>query len=205
MCPAFGSLRHGMRMRRTATILSGSACCVTSLTFTSHFYGARRTVGYVPFNSETLVTGKLYLKISQQVHQEMANPEQYDVIVITDLCVPTASAGCWCSRCCPAQINNDIRGIGIDVPGITAVTAICRSQGISCRGHAGSTRAKKRSPEKPVMAPREGKRLKTPTVTLLGEMFPADPGIIGQIAGPAPWIWRQARWCQPASGVEYAF
>ena len=31
-------------MRRTATILSGSACCVYGLTFTSHFYGARRTV-----------------------------------------------------------------------------------------------------------------------------------------------------------------
>ena len=42
----------GLRMRRTATILSGSACCVYGLTFTSHFYGARRTVGYVPFNSE---------------------------------------------------------------------------------------------------------------------------------------------------------
>ena len=50
MCPAFGSLRVGLRMRRTATILSGSACCVYGLTFTSHFYGARRTVGYVPFN-----------------------------------------------------------------------------------------------------------------------------------------------------------
>jgi chlorophyllide a reductase subunit Y len=60
MCPAFGSLRVGLRMRRTATILSGSACCVYGLTFTSHFYGAKRTVGYVPFNSETLVTGKLF-------------------------------------------------------------------------------------------------------------------------------------------------
>ena len=47
MCPAFGSLRVGLRMRRTATVLSGSACCVYGLTFTSHFYGARRTVGYV--------------------------------------------------------------------------------------------------------------------------------------------------------------
>src|SRR6478672_5581650 len=47
MCPAFGSLRVGLRMRRTATVLSGSACCVYALTFTSHFYGARRTVGYV--------------------------------------------------------------------------------------------------------------------------------------------------------------
>ncbi|OYV25589.1 MAG: chlorophyllide reductase subunit Y, partial [Acidocella sp. 20-63-7] len=37
MCPAFGSLRVGLRMRRVATILSGSACCVYGLTFTSHF------------------------------------------------------------------------------------------------------------------------------------------------------------------------
>lgn len=60
MCPAFGSLRVGLRMKRTATILSGSACCVYGLTFTSHFYGARRSVGYVPFDSESLVTGKLF-------------------------------------------------------------------------------------------------------------------------------------------------
>ena len=31
MCPAFGSLRVGLRMKRTATILSGSACCVYGL------------------------------------------------------------------------------------------------------------------------------------------------------------------------------
>ena len=45
MCPAFGSLRVGLRMKRVATILSGSACCVYGLTFVSHFYGARRSVG----------------------------------------------------------------------------------------------------------------------------------------------------------------
>src|SRR6201986_3731656 len=42
MCPAFGALRVGLRMRRTATVLSGSACCVYGLTFTSHFFRARR-------------------------------------------------------------------------------------------------------------------------------------------------------------------
>ena len=88
MCPAFGSLRVGLRMRRTSTILSGSACCVYGLTFTSHFYGARRSVGYVPFNSESLVTGKLFEDIREAVHQE-ANPEKYDAIVIINLCVPT--------------------------------------------------------------------------------------------------------------------
>ena len=90
MCPAFGSLRVGLRMRRTATVLSGSACCVYGLTFTSHFYGARRTVGYVPFNSETLVTGKLFEDIREAVYK-LADPANYDAIVITNLCVPTAS------------------------------------------------------------------------------------------------------------------
>ena len=100
MCPAFGSLRVGLRMRRTATILSGSACCVYGLTFTSHFYGARRTVGYVPFNSETLVTGKLFEDIREAVFK-LADPTHYDAIVVTNLCVPDglrrAAAAC-CRR-----------------------------------------------------------------------------------------------------------
>jgi chlorophyllide a reductase subunit Y len=69
MCPAFGSLRVGLRMKRVATILSGSACCVYGLTFTSHFYGARRTVGYVPFNSESLVKGQLFEDIRDAVFE----------------------------------------------------------------------------------------------------------------------------------------
>ena len=90
MCPAFGALRVGLRMRRTATILSGSACCVYGLTFTSHFYGARRSVGYVPFNSETLVKGQLYEDIRDAVY-ETAKPADYDAVVVINLCVPTAS------------------------------------------------------------------------------------------------------------------
>ena len=90
MCPAFGSLRVGLRMKRVATVLSGSACCVYGLTFVSHFYGARRSVGYVPFSSETLVTGKLFEDIRESVHQ-LADPAKYDAIVVTNLCVPTAS------------------------------------------------------------------------------------------------------------------
>ena len=64
-------------MRRTAAVLSGSACCVYGLTFTSHFYGARRTVGYVPFNSETLVTGKLFEDIREAVFK-LADPDKYE-------------------------------------------------------------------------------------------------------------------------------
>jgi len=90
MCPAFGSLRVGLRMRRTATILSGSACCVYGLTFTSHFYGAKRSVGYVPFNSETLVTGKLFEDIREAVFK-LADPAKVDTVIVTNLCVPSAS------------------------------------------------------------------------------------------------------------------
>ena len=113
MCPAFGSLRVGLRMRRVATVLSGSACCVYGLTFVSHFYGARRSVGYVPFNSETLVTGKLFEDIRDAVH-ELADPERYDTIVVTNLCVPTASGVPL--RLLPNEING-VRIGGIDVPG----------------------------------------------------------------------------------------
>ena len=118
MCPAFGSLRVGLRMRRVGTILSGSACCVYGLTFVSHFYGARRSVGYVPFNSETLVTGKLFEDIRDAVH-EMADPGQYDAIVVTNLCVPTASGVPL--KLLPAEIDG-VRIIGIDVPGFGVPT-----------------------------------------------------------------------------------
>ena len=118
MCPAFGSLRVGLRMRRTATILSGSACCVYGLTFTSHFYGARRSVGYVPFNSESLVTGKLFEDIREAVFQQ-ADPALYDAIVIINLCVPTASGVPL--QILPKEING-VRIIGIDVPGFGVPT-----------------------------------------------------------------------------------
>ena len=118
MCPAFGSLRVGLRMRRVATILSGSACCVYGLTFTSRFYGARRSVGYVPFNSETLVRGQLYEDIRDAVF-ETAKPADYDAVVIINLCVPTASGVPL--DLLPKQIDG-VRIIGIDVPGFGVPT-----------------------------------------------------------------------------------
>jgi chlorophyllide a reductase subunit Y len=175
MCPAFGSLRVGLRMRRTATILSGSACCVYGLTFTSHFYGARRSVGYVPFNSETLVTGKLYEDIRDAVH-EMADPEHYDAIVVTNLCVPTASGVPL--QMLPKEING-VRIIGIDVPGF-GVPTHAEAKDILSGAMLGYAREEVEAG--PVQAPRERQSL--PTVTLLGEMFPADPVSIGQLLEP---------------------
>jgi 3,8-divinyl chlorophyllide a/chlorophyllide a reductase subunit Y len=183
MCPAFGSLRVGLRMRRTATILSGSACCVYGLTFTSHFYGARRTVGYVPFNSESLVTGKLFEDIRDAVYAT-ANPELYDAIVITNLCVPTASGVPL--QLLPKEING-VRIIGIDVPGFGVPT---HAEAKDVLAGAMLKYARTEAELGPVAAPRGGKSEK-PTVTLLGEMFPADPmGIammlepLGLAAGP---------------------
>ncbi|MFN3452042.1 MAG: chlorophyllide a reductase subunit Y [Sphingorhabdus sp.] len=182
MCPAFGSLRVGLRMRRTATVLSGSACCVYGLTFTSHFYGARRSVGYVPFSSETLVTGKLFEDIKEAVEQ-MADPEKYDTIVVTNLCVPTASGVPL--RLLPDAING-VRIIGIDVPGFGIPT---HAEAKDVLAGAMLKYARTEASQGPVAAP--ASLPDKPSVTLLGEMFPADPmGIahmlepLGLAAGP---------------------
>ncbi|MBS0374674.1 MAG: chlorophyllide a reductase subunit Y [Proteobacteria bacterium] len=176
MCPAFGSLRVGLRMRRTATVLSGSACCVYGLSFTSHFYGARRTVGYVPFNSETLVTGKLYEDIRDAV-RGLADPEKYDAIVVTNLCVPTASGVPL--KMLPREING-VRIIGIDVPGFGVPT---HAEAKDVLAGAMLRYARAEAEAGPVAAPRGG-RAERPTVTLLGEMFPADPLGIGALLEP---------------------
>jgi chlorophyllide a reductase subunit Y len=176
MCPAFGSLRVGLRMRRTATVLSGSACCVYGLTFTSHFYGARRSVGYVPFNSETLVTGKLFEDIRDAVHK-LADQALYDAVVIINLCVPTASGVPL--KLLPEEING-VRIIGIDVPGFGVPT---HAEAKDVLAGAMLRYARTEAEQGPVAAPRGGKSEK-PTIALLGEMFPADPIGIGMLLEP---------------------
>jgi chlorophyllide a reductase subunit Y len=176
MCPAFGSLRVGLRMRRVATVLSGSACCVYGLSFVSHFYGARRSVGYVPFNSETLVTGKLFEDIRDAVH-ELADPDRYDAVVVTNLCVPTASGVPL--RLLPDEING-VRIIGIDVPGF-GVPTHAEAKDVLAGAMLAYARAEIQAG--PVAAPAQG-RSDRPTVTLLGEMFPADPMMIGAMLAP---------------------
>lgn len=176
MCPAFGSLRVGLRMRRVHTILSGSACCVYGLTFTSHFYGARRSVGYVPFNSETLVTGKLFEDIRDTVHAE-ADPDKHDAIVVINLCVPTASGVPL--RLLPKSING-VRIIGIDVPGFGVPT---HAEAKDVLAGALLRHARAEAEAGPVAKPRGAVEVR-PTVTLLGEMFPADPMIIGGLLEP---------------------
>ena len=176
MCPAFGSLRVGLRMRRTATILSGSACCVYGLTFTSHFYGAKRSVGYVPFDSESLVTGRLYEDIRDAV-QEIADPERYDAVVVTNLCVPTASGVPL--QMLPREIDG-VRIIGIDVPGFGVPT---HAEAKDILAAAMLRRAREEAEAGPVAAPRAGVEQR-PTVALCGEMFPVDPVMIDRMLAP---------------------
>jgi chlorophyllide a reductase subunit Y len=176
MCPAFGALRVGLRMRRTATILSGSACCVYGLTFTSHFYGARRSVGYVPFNSESLVTGKLFEDIREAVHAQ-ADPALLDALVVINLCVPTASGVPL--QLLPRAIDG-VRIIGIDVPGFGVPT---HAEAKDVLAGAMLKFARAEAEAGPVAMPRGGISGK-PTVTLLGEMFPADPVGIGMMLEP---------------------
>ncbi|MEM9865259.1 MAG: chlorophyllide a reductase subunit Y [Myxococcota bacterium] len=176
MCPAFGSLRVGLRMRRTATILSGSACCVYGLTFTSHFYGAKRTVGYVPFNSESLVTGKLFEDLRDAVHAT-ADPEKHDAVVVINLCVPTASGVPL--RLLPKTIDG-VRIIGIDVPGFGVPT---HAEAKDVLAGAMLNYARTEAELGPVQAP-SGPRSDRPTVAFLGEMFPADPMVLGGLLAP---------------------
>ena len=175
MCPAFGSLRVGLRMKRVATILSGSACCVYGLTFTSHFYGARRTVGYVPFNSESLVKGQLFEDIRNAVY-ETAKPADYDAVVVINLCVPTASGVPL--DLLPKQIDG-VRIIGIDVPGFGVPT---HAEAKDVLTGAMLKYARTEAEAGPVARPKHIDE--RPTVACLGEMFPADPPGIGALLAP---------------------
>ncbi len=176
MCPAFGSLRVGLRMRRTATILSGSACCVYGLTFTSRFYGARRSVGYVPFNSESLVRGQLFEDIREAV-RKTARPDEYDAVVVINLCVPTASGVPL--DLLPKEIDG-VRIIGIDVPGFGVPT---HAEAKDVLAAAMLRYARTEVESGPVQRPR-GPNAELPTVALIGELFPADPVGIGGLLAP---------------------
>ncbi|WP_419729666.1 chlorophyllide a reductase subunit Y [Lichenicola sp.] len=176
MCPAFGSLRVGLRMRRVATILCGSACCVYGLSFTSRFYGARRSVGYVPFNSESLVRGQLFEDIREAVF-ETAKPADYDAVVVINLCVPTASGVPL--ELLPKQIDG-VRIIGIDVPGFGVPT---HAEAKDVLSGAMLRAARAEIAAGPVQRPR-GQASDQPTVTLVGEMFPADPVAVSRLLAP---------------------
>jgi 3,8-divinyl chlorophyllide a/chlorophyllide a reductase subunit Y len=129
-----------------------------------------------PFNSESLVTGKLFEDIRDAVYKE-ANPDLYDAIVIINLCVPTASGVPL--QLLPKEING-VRIIGIDVPGFGVPT---HAEAKDVLASAMLRYARGEAESGPVSAPRNGVSDK-PTITLLGEMFPVDPVGIGMMLEP---------------------
>ena len=177
MCPAFGSLRVGLRMRRTATILSGSACCVYGLTFTSHFYGARRTrrlraVQFRDAGHRQAVRGHPRSRVQAR-------------------------------RSCALRHHHHHQSLRADRVG-RAAAICCRTRSTACASSASTCRA---SACRPMPRPRTcwrrrcsnmrarkssrarcrrraAARSERPTVTLVGEMFPADPVGIGMMLEP---------------------
>ena len=64
------------------------------------------------------MSGKLFEDMRDSVHKT-ADPSKYDAIIVTNLCVPTASGVPL--RLLPNEING-VRIIGIDVPGFGVPT-----------------------------------------------------------------------------------
>jgi chlorophyllide a reductase subunit Y len=133
-------------------------------------------VGYVPFNSETLVTGKLFEDIRDAVHQT-AKPEENDAVVVINLCVPTASGVPL--DLLPKQING-VRVIGIDVPGFGVPT---HAEAKDVLAGAMLRYARLEAEAGPVARPR-GEASDGPSVALIGELFPGDPPGVGALLAP---------------------
>ena len=125
----------------------------------------------MPFNSETLVTGKLFEDIREAVHAT-AKPEDYDAVVVINLCVPTASGVPL--RLLPKEIDG-VRVIGIDVPGFGVPT---HAEAKDVLAGAMLRYARLEAEAGPVARPR-GEVSDKPSVALIGELFPGDPPGIG--------------------------
>ncbi|HET7774005.1 MAG TPA: chlorophyllide a reductase subunit Y, partial [Burkholderiaceae bacterium] len=100
-----------------------------------------------------------------------------DAVVIINLCVPTASGVPL--QLLPKEING-VRIIGIDVPGFGVPT---HAEAKDVLAGAMLRYARQEVLAGPVQAPRAGRSDK-PTITLLGEMFPADPVGVGMLLAP---------------------
>jgi chlorophyllide a reductase subunit Y len=110
------------------------------------------------------------------VHAQ-ADPQHLDAIVVINLCVPTASGVPL--QLLPKAING-VRIVGIDVPGFGVPT---HAEAKDVLAGAMLKYARAEAEAGPVAAPRQGVA-ERPTVALLGELFPADPMVIGALLEP---------------------
>jgi chlorophyllide a reductase subunit Y len=106
-----------------------------------------------------------------------AKPEDYDAVVVINLCVPTASGVPL--DLLPRNIDG-VRIIGIDVPGFGVPT---HAEAKDVLSGAMLKYARQEIEMGPVARPRALVEDR-PTVALIGEMFPADPPGIGAMLAP---------------------
>jgi chlorophyllide a reductase subunit Y len=136
----------------------------------------KRTVGYVPFNSETLVTGKLFEDIRDAVFElaeaGLRRRRRHQSVRAHGLRRAAAAAAQRDQR--RAHHRHRRAGLWRADP--------CRSQGRAgrCDAEVCPHRGDRAGPGAGAQPGRAGK----PTVTLVGEMFPADPVTIGNLLEP---------------------
>jgi chlorophyllide a reductase subunit Y len=106
------------------------------------------------------------------------SPSDYDTVVITNLCVPTGLGACR-RRLLPKEING-VRVVGIDVPGFGVPT---HAEAKDVLAGAMLKYARLEAEQGPVQGASQAAAGR-PTVTLVGEMFPADPVGIGRLLEP---------------------
>ena len=178
MCPAFGSLRVGLRMRRTATVLSGSACCVYGLDLHLAFLwrAAHRRLRAVQLRDarhRQAVRGHPRGRVQARRSRQIRRDRRHQSLRADRLGRAAATAAEGDRR----RPHHRHRRAGLrraDPRG---------SQGRARRRDAATLRA-----TRPSTAPcrrRAAPRAEMPTVTLLGEMFPADPVQIGGLVEAA--------------------
>ena len=134
-------------------------------------------VGYVPFNSETLVTGKLFEDIRDAVF-ELADPRtlrrrRHHQPVRADRVRRAAAAAAEGDQ---RRAHHRHRRAGL------RRADACRGEGRAGRRHARAMRAPR--PSRGRCRRRATGAASKPTVTLVGEMFPADPVGIGMLLEP---------------------
>jgi chlorophyllide a reductase subunit Y len=157
MCPAFGSLRVGLRMRRFSP--APPAASMVS-----------------PSPRISTVRRKLYEDIRNAVI-ETAKPDLYDAVVVINLCVPTASG--MPLDLLPKEID-EVRVIGIDVPSFGVPT---HAEAKDVLAGAMLRYARGEAEQGPVQRPRQAID-ERPRVTLVGELFSADPVGVGALLAP---------------------
>ena len=195
MCPAFGSLRVGLPDAPHRHGPLRLRLLVYGLTFTSHFYGARRTRGILPFNFPSRWSPVSSRGPIRNAMHELADPEQYDAIRDTKPLHPHPLQGSpWTSL--PRRSTGC--GSSATMSRASGVPTHAEAKGLLFRG--GPKYAREEAEKGAVPKPR-GLIGRTGPTDPAGELFPVDP--VG-INAPPPPMGMAVGTVVPTPGVEGA-